>query len=83
MEIFNKCNAVSTPESLSEFLNLLAEDCKNNIDEWENTTIPEFLEAIAGFIDDNNSPSSLDPINWNTKKAHDIAKLFYMGKIYE
>ena len=86
MDVFDKCNAVTDSKTLVEFLNLLAEDFRknqNNEQEWCNGTVDEFLEAIAGWINDNADPPSKDPINWDPQKAAEVAKIFYIGKIYE
>lgn len=76
-------NKIESTEDLVEFLMLLSEDYKNNQKDWENTTVDEFIEAIAGFIEDNSSGTSLNPIKWNKEMLSTVAKLFYMGKIYE
>lgn len=86
MELYEQCSTVQNGEDLAKFLNMLANDFKENRaddNEWQNTSIDDFLESIAGWIEDNNSPLSLDRIEWTPQKAQEIAKLFYMGKIYE
>ena len=86
MELYEKLKSVASSKDLSEFLNMLANDFKENCaddNEWQNTSIDDFLESIAGWIEDNDSPLSLDRIEWAPQKAQEIAKIFYMGKIYE
>ncbi|MBQ2803327.1 MAG: hypothetical protein IJF07_05450 [Lachnospiraceae bacterium] len=83
MTIFYKAQNASTVKDLVEFLELLADDYKRNVDEWENVTIDTYLEAVAGFIEDNNSELALDPIAWDADKVQAAARAFYMGKIYE
>ena len=60
----------------------LAEDAKEKTFEWKNTTISEYLESIAGWIEDTDE-KSLYPVEWDKKDLKLLAKMLYMGKIYE
>lgn len=58
--------SVRTRADLSAFVDALAADLEANPNEWENTTLPRFLEALARYLDDlpgwcrNNAPA-IDP----------------------
>ena len=43
---------VTTREDLAAFVSLLLEDCEANADEWQNSDLPSFLEAMAAWIQD-------------------------------
>ena len=58
------------------FLTCLAEEFDVNHDEWENRTISAYLESISAWMyDSDEEPEHLD--------FRELAKLFYVGKIYE
>ena len=64
------------------FLNVLSKDFKKNPDEWENKTIPSFLEQMAGWVEDY-SISPTNDIAWDTIQFRVFAQILYMGKMYE
>ena len=64
------------------FLNLLSKDFEKNPDEWANRTIPEFLEQMAGWVEDCSAAPTND-IKWDNIPFRVLAQILYMGKIYE
>ena len=74
--------SISNKEQLIKVIYELAEDAKEKTFEWENTTISEYLESIAGWIEDTDE-KSLYPVEWDKKDLKLLAKMLYMGKIYE
>lgn len=81
--IYNLINQIKTSHDLVNVLKLLANDFKVNPKDWENTTVDEFIEAVAGYIEDSNHEQAFDQILWDNEKLSIVARLFYMGKIYE
>lgn len=79
--ITDTINDIKSVDELVEFLYSLANDYRNNENEWENGSIDGFIDAVAAYI--NDSAKSLDKIDWNDLNLSKIARLFYMGKIYE
>lgn len=69
-------------EDFIEFLNLLATDFDEYKEEWVNLSIPDYLERIAGWIEDF-SQSPANHINWDKVDFKILAIIFYMGRIYE
>lgn len=84
MEFYEKIEQVTTKNQFLEFLNLLNKDFKLNVDEWENKSIDNYLEAIESWIEEmegyykNNNLPVPNNIDWNF-----LATIFYVGKIYE
>ncbi|KIV54078.1 hypothetical protein AM501_07720 [Aneurinibacillus migulanus] len=84
MEFYEKTEQVTTKNQFLEFLNLLNKDFKLNVDEWENKSIDNYLEAIESWIEEmegyykNNNLPVPNNIDWNF-----LATIFYVGKIYE
>lgn len=74
--------SISNKEQLIKFINDLAKDAKEKSFEWENITISDYLESIAGWVEDNDE-QSLFPVEWDKKDLGLLAKMLYMGKIYE
>ena len=76
MSIFEECKQVNDRDSFLAFLKNLAADFSDNPDEWENRTIKDYLESISSWVEDSGEESE----HIDFKK---MAKLFYVGKIYE
>ncbi len=80
--VFAKMETVTDKNSFIEFLNLLEKDNAVNSPEWENKTIREFLQAMSSWIEDF-SESDYNDIDWETPDYKTMAKILYMGKLYE
>ena len=80
--MINKINSISCKEDFVEYVEGLANDFTDNRDEWENVTIPDYLERIASWIEDY-SKSPANDIAWEKIDFKILAQLLYMGKIYE
>lgn len=52
MDITEKLNSIKTKADFVSFVELLSEDLRGNIGEWENKMLPEFLEAISSWTED-------------------------------
>ena len=74
-DLLKQTEAVTDKESFLKFLELLAGDHRCNSKEWEKPTIDAYLNAIKAWCEDNGESDSLD--------YRAIAKMLYMGKIYE
>ena len=84
MELYKEIDNVKTKEDFVKFLGLVAKDNIYKQKEWENKTIPEYLESIQSWIEDmdgyykNNFLEVPTNVNWGF-----LATVFYVGKIYE
>ena len=84
MYIFDENFEIKDKEDFLEFLRMLRNDNTNNLIQWENKTIKDYLDAIISWVEDidgyylNMHDSIPKDINWEF-----IAVLFYVGKIYE
>ena len=81
MSLQDQIANVYDKDSFIKYLNLLAKDSEENPQEWENTTISQYLQSIAGWIEDWSSRygnEEFEKLDYN-----EMAKLLYMGKIYE
>lgn len=72
-------------KSFIEFLYLLRENLINNPENWENKTLPEFLEALAsytediqGYYDNMKQNKNSDIAEWSI-----FADILKGAKIYE
>ena len=65
-----------------QFVRSLSSDFEEHPKEWANTTIPAFLEQMAGWAEDY-SESPANDIAWEKPDFQTFAKMLYMGKIYE
>lgn len=81
-DIQTQIEEISGKEAFLSFLNELIFDFRKNPKEWENPTVDLYLEAIQAWIEDASS-SGLNVIDWNGLDYAAMAKLLYMGKIYE
>ena len=80
--MIEKINNISCKEEFVEYIRSLVTDFTDNHDEWENITIPDYLEQIASWIEDY-SDSPANDIVWEKIDFRILAQLLYMGKIYE
>jgi len=84
MNFTNILNSIKTKADFINFIHFLLEDLKNNSEDWENKTLPEFLEAIAGWTDDmegyyiNNDLPIPDNVDWKL-----FADILVAAKMYE
>ena len=80
--MIEKINSISSKEDFIEFLQNLATDYTDNNDVWENKTISDYLEQISSWIEDY-AASPANDIAWENVDFQILARMLYMGKIYE
>ena len=81
MTVYDQIEKVSDADSFIVFLNSLAKDYRDNHDEWENWNIDAYLESISAWLNaskDSHGNGEFEQLDFNA-----LAKLFYVGKIYE
>lgn len=64
------------------FVKDLALDYREHYEEWANTTVPEFLQQMAGWVEDYSVMPAND-FAWEKVDFRVLAAILYMGKIYE
>lgn len=76
---------VTDRQSFIKFLDLLHKDLLDYPENWENKTLPEFLEALSAYTEDvqgyyNNMKLDInaDKPDWST-----FADIFKGAKVYE
>ena len=67
---------VKTKKDLINFINLLKQDYLDNQQEWENTSIDTFLDAMEAWASATNL--LLEEPKWS-----EFAKILYAGSRYE
>lgn len=50
MDMIEQIENITSKEQFIQFIYDLAKDAKVKSNEWENTTIAEYLESIAGWV---------------------------------
>lgn len=73
---------ISGREAFLAFLQELIADFRRNPEEWENKTVDLYLEAMLSWIVDYSS-SEFNDIDWEDLNYSTMAKILYMGKLYE
>lgn len=81
-DIINQIEEISDKEAFLSFLEALIFDYRKHPKEWENTTIDLYLEAMMSWIEDYSS-SEFNDIDWKDINYSTMAKILYMGKLYE
>lgn len=83
-DLLSQLESVESRTDLSNFVVALLEDFNKNKNEWENSNIPSFLEAMSGWIQDmdgyyknHDKPFSEDQ-SWKI-----FAEILYAAKKYE
>lgn len=80
--ISKRIEEISSKKAFLAFLDELNSSFLKNSEEWENRTIDEFLNAIQSWIEDFSS-SEFNDIDWGKVDYSLLARILYMGKIYE
>ncbi len=80
--VFAAIEKITDKDSFICFLNLLARDYVTNQSEWENKTVIDFIEAMSSWTEDF-STSPANDIDWDKVDYKTMAKILYMGKLYE
>ena len=80
--IHKQIEKIKSKNDFLTFLNQLSKDFRENSDEWENKTAGEYIDAMASWVEDYSVSPSND-IDWDTSDYKTLAKILYMGKIYE
>lgn len=73
---------ISDKKAFLVFLSELNNNFLTNSEEWENRTIDEYLKAMQSWIEDYSS-SEFNDIDWGKVDYSLLARILYMGKIYE
>ena len=73
---------IQSKNDFIQFVRKLTSDFEEHQEEWANTTISDFLERMASWIEDY-SESPANDIAWEEPDFQTFAKMLYMGKIYE
>ncbi len=80
--IEKRIEKITDKEDFLTFLNELIFDYRNHPKEWENSTVDLYLEAMLSWIEDY-SVSVFNDVDWNNINYAVLAKILYMGKLYE
>ncbi|MBQ8603801.1 MAG: hypothetical protein IJ410_03020 [Oscillospiraceae bacterium] len=80
--LYKVIEKITDKDSFIQFLNLLARDYVTNQPEWENKSIIDFIKAMSSWTEDF-SASPANDIDWDSLDYKTLAKILYMGKIYE
>ena len=77
MELFEEIESLKNKKDLVTFIFKLINDLKENKDEWENLSLEDYLSSINSWLEDTED----EFVEENIYSA--IAKILYLGKIYE
>ncbi|MDE5676225.1 hypothetical protein [Phocaeicola sp.] len=80
--ISKRIEEISDKKAFLAFLSELNSSFLTNSEEWENRIINEFLDAMQSWIEDYSS-SEFNDIDWGKVDYSLLARILYMGKIYE
>ena len=75
-------NEVSDKETFLRFVKILVDDYRENSQEWAHNSIDEYLDAIAAWVTDF-SKCQYNDVDWKKIDYSIIARILYMGKMYE
>ena len=74
-------NNINGKEDFLDFVARLAENAKENPEEWANATVPDYLTQLASWVEDYSAVDSTG--DWDKFDYKTFAKILYMGKLYE
>lgn len=81
-DMIRKIEESTDMDAFLSFLNELILDFRRNPEEWENRTVDLYLEAVKSWMEDYSS-SAFNDIDWRSLSYSTLARMLYMGKIYE
>ncbi len=81
-DIAAKIEEIFCKEDFLSFLAQLAADFRASPQEWENRTVDQYLEAVQSWVEDF-STSEYNDIDWSRVEYSIMARILYMGKLYE
>lgn len=81
-DIAAKIEEISCKEDFLSFLAQLAADFRASPQEWEDRTVDQYLEAVQSWVEDF-STSEYNDIDWSRVEYSIMARILYMGKLYE
>lgn len=67
--------AIQTPAAFAAFLDAMRQDFRTHPETWQNRTLDDYFEALSAYARDTASTATAD--------FAQLAKLLYIGKIYE
>lgn len=73
---------IDQKEAFLAFLDAMKEDYLANPTDWDNTTIAEYMDAMKSWIE-NFSACEWNDIDWDKLDYAAMARILYMGRIYE
>ena len=77
-------NRIDSRESLIVFIRLLADDFRDNSEEWENKKLDRYLDALSAWVEDmdgyfrNRGETVPENPTWEL-----LGKIFLASKYYE
>ena len=84
MELYERVNEIDSRHDLVEFIQALRGDLLQRGDKWENATLEEFLEALAGWTADmdgvflNRGEQTPQQPSWRL-----VGRMLYAATSYE
>ena len=66
---------IQTPAAFADFLDAMKQDFRIHPETWENQTLDDYFASISAYVRDTAPAATAD--------FAQLAKLFYIGKIYE
>lgn len=74
-------NNINGKQAFLDFVARLAKDAKENPEEWANSTVSDYLNQLASWVEDYSAVDST--ADWDNFDYKTLAQILYMGKIYE
>ena len=81
MSDLDEFSSVYDRNSFLVFLKNLSMDFEENPGEWQNQRVSDYLKCIAAWIEDWGA--KYGTAEFDNLDFHEMAKILYMGKIYE
>ncbi|WP_254438330.1 hypothetical protein [Paenibacillus sp. DCT19] len=82
--IYENLEKIENREDMVRFISSLVEDLKNNLKDWANISLEDYLNGMASWIEDmgglypESEREQLEQLDWKL-----IAMVLYTGSRYE
>ncbi len=84
MELEARVKEVKSRQDLVEFISALRQDLETNPDNWENPTLPRFLEAMGAWVEAMDQFYRNQGVEFSEQQPWEVfATILLAARIYE
>jgi len=84
MDLETRVKGVKSRQDLVEFISALRQDLESNSDDWENLSLPRFLEAMGAWVEAMDQFYRNQGVEFSEEQPWQVfASILLAARIYE